>query len=308
MLKDGILDVDFKFLPVSAGSCICLLLRCVVWILCVLDVVTSMKQEDLVHFAPTLDHTELPRSGIFDPIEITPSVIPNYTSHGEPSNPVYPALPPSYEPILTGKCPFNFDDIASIMEKTAFDCSQLFAPVVANVICCPQVSSLLRIVQGYYSRSSEKLVLQDENARDCMSDIFSILSGKGASSNISILCSVESRNITGGSCPVKDVTEFEKIVNGSKLLTACSSVDPLKESCRPTCLPEIAEAALHLSSGDLSIDDAKMIAEKPSHINVINDCKGVALAWLSRKLTPDAANKAFRILTACKVNKGMLHY
>lgn len=177
---------------------------------------------------------------------------------------------------------------------------------MANVICCPQVSSLLRIAQGYYSRSSDKLVLENETAEHCMSDIFSILSSKGASNNISTLCSVVSKNITGGSCPVKDVNEFEKIVNGSKLLNACSSVDPLKESCRPTCLPEIAAAALHLSSGDLLIDDAKIIAEKPSHIGIINDCRGVAYAWLSRKLSPDAANKAFRILIACKVNKGKL--
>lgn len=87
---------------VSAGSDICLLLRYVEWILCAVDVVTSLKQEDWLHYAPTLDHTELPRSGLFDLIQITS---------------------------LTGKCPFKFDDIESIMEKTGFDCSQFFCSV-----------------------------------------------------------------------------------------------------------------------------------------------------------------------------------
>uniref|UniRef100_A0A7N0TKV4 SPARK domain-containing protein n=1 Tax=Kalanchoe fedtschenkoi TaxID=63787 RepID=A0A7N0TKV4_KALFE len=276
------------------GSYIHQLLLFVAWLFCIQDAVTSQIQ---------VGHQRLSRSGLFDPIEVSPTVFPNYTSHGEPSIPVYPALPPAYDPILSGKCPVSFADISSIMEKTALDCSQLVAPVVANVICCPQVSSLLRIVQGYYSRNSDKLVLQNEIAEDCMSDIFSILSSKGGSNNISTLCSIESKNLTGGSCPVKDVIKFEKIVNASKLLNACSSVDPLKESCRPTCQPAIAEAALHLSAGDLSVDDAKIMAGERSHIDVINDCKGVVYAWLSRKLSPDASNKAFRILTACKVNK-----
>ncbi|CAM8975156.1 unnamed protein product [Rhodiola kirilowii] len=285
------------------GSYIHQLLLCVAWLSCIQDVVTSLMQVDYQRLSPTPEHTDLPRSGVFDPIEIAPTAIPNYTSHGEPSNPVYPALPPPYDPILSGKCPVNFDDISIIMERTAFDCAQMFAPFVANVICCPQVTSLVRIAQGYYSKSSDKLVLQNENAKDCMSDIFSILSSKGASSNLSTLCSIVPKNLTGGSCPVKSGIEFERIVNGSKLLSACSSVDPLKESCRPTCQPAIAEAALHLSTGDLSVADAKIMAGRPSHVDVINDCKGVAYAWLSRNLSPDAANKAFRILSACKVNK-----
>lgn len=41
-------------------------------------------------------------------------------------------------------------------------------------------------------------------------------------------------------------------------------------------------------------------------INLVSDCKGVVYAWLARKLSPETANSAFRMMTGCKVNKGTL--
>ncbi|CBI24633.3 unnamed protein product, partial [Vitis vinifera] len=51
------------------------------------------------------------------------------------------------------------------------------------------------------------------------------------------------------------------------------------------------------------MSDNKNILGETSHVDVLNDCKGVVSSWLSRKLSSDAANTTFRILSACKVNK-----
>lgn len=245
-----------------------------------------------------------PSTGTFQPIEISPSVIPHYPIPNESAPPLYPRFPLIYKPVLTGKCPVNFSAISDIIERTSLDCSQPLASYVGSVVCCPQFGSLLRIFQGYHSTVSDKLVFEDVVANDCYSDIISILASKGANSSISQLCSVKPSNITGGSCPVKDVSSFERIVNTSMLLDSCSTVDLLKECCRPVCQPAIADAALQLS-GQLTASNGKDMVGGAINIDTLNDCKGVVYSWLSRKLSADAANTAFRIVSSCKVNKGI---
>ncbi|XP_060179288.1 uncharacterized GPI-anchored protein At1g61900-like isoform X2 [Lycium barbarum] len=243
-----------------------------------------------------------PKSGIFEPIEIPPAVIPHYPCPGKSLPPMYPSFPKTYDPVLTGRCPVNFSVISSITEKTASDCTLSLSTLVGNVVCCPQFNSLLHIFQGFYSKRSDTLVLQSPVADDCFSDIISILASKGANSSISGLCSVKSSNLTGGSCPVKDIGTFEKIVNTSKLLESCSKVDSLKECCRPVCQPAISEAAL-LISGIKTTLGVKNIVGVPSEIDTLNDCKGVVYSWIGRKLQFDDASSAFRLLSSCKVNK-----
>ncbi|PHT30672.1 hypothetical protein CQW23_29733 [Capsicum baccatum] len=118
------------------------------------------------------------------------------------------------------------------------------------------------------------------------------------------MCSVKSSNLTGESCPVKDISTFEKAVNTSKLLESCSTVDPLKECCRPVCQPAISEAALQISGIKTTLSDNKNIVGAPSEIDTLNDCKGVVYSWITRKLRFEDANTAFRLLSSCKVNKG----
>nr|XP_025888272.1 uncharacterized GPI-anchored protein At1g61900-like isoform X1 [Solanum lycopersicum]XP_025888273.1 uncharacterized GPI-anchored protein At1g61900-like isoform X1 [Solanum lycopersicum] len=243
-----------------------------------------------------------PRSGIFEPIEIPPAVIPHYPFPGKSLPPMYPSFPKTYDPVLTGRCPVNFSVISSITEKTASDCTRSLSMIVGNVICCPQFNSLLHIFQGFYSNRSDTLVLQSAVADDCFRDIISILTSKGANSSIAGLCSVKSSNLTGGSCPVKDIGTFEKIVNTSKLLESCSTVDSLKECCRPVCQPAISEAAL-LISGIKTALGGKNIVGVPNEIDTLSDCKGVVYSWIARKLQFDDANSAFRLLSSCKVNK-----
>ncbi|XP_022145843.1 uncharacterized GPI-anchored protein At1g61900 isoform X2 [Momordica charantia] len=242
-------------------------------------------------------------SVVFDPIQISPAVIPQYPYPSESLPPMYPTFPTRYDPVLTGRCPVNFSAISNVMDKTASDCSQPMAALVGNVICCPQLSSLLHIFQGFYGLTSDQLVLQDAVANDCFSDIISILASRGANETIPSLCSVKSSNLTGGSCPVTDVVTFEKSVNVSKLLDACDTVDPLKECCRPICQPAIMEAALQISGRQFSTDTSTNVGGGPNHIDSLNDCKRVVYSYISRKLSSDAANTAFRILSACKVNK-----
>ncbi|KAF6162229.1 hypothetical protein GIB67_008358 [Kingdonia uniflora] len=251
----------------------------------------------------TITLANSPGTGLFDPIEISPAVIPHYPYPVEPLSPMYPSFPDTYEPVLTGKCPLNFTTISSVIDKTASDCSAPLAELVGNVICCPQVNSLFHIFQGLSSRNTDKLVLQNVSADNCFLDIINILASRGANTTIASLCSLKSSNLTGGSCPVKDAITFEKIVNTSSLLDGCSSVDPLKECCRPLCQHAITDAALQISLRDSTVVGNANVVSQPVGTDSLNDCKGVVNSWLSRKLSPDAANTAFRILSACKVNK-----
>lgn len=251
---------------------------------------------------PTSQLVSLPSSGIFQPIEISPSALPTYPFPGKNLPPMYPAFPKTYKPVLTGRCPFNFSSISDVMEKTASDCSVLLAPLVGNVICCPQFASSLHIFQGHYSNNSNSLVLQNTTADDCFSDMVEVLASRGANSSVPAMCSFKSSNLTGGSCPVKDINTFEKIVNTSKLLDACSVIDPLKECCRSVCQPAIMEAAFQISSSRSAVGE-NMENGLSTHIDVLSDCKGVVYSWLSRKLPSEAADSSFRILSACKVNK-----
>ncbi|KAI5583028.1 hypothetical protein BDE02_07G124600 [Populus trichocarpa] len=255
------------------------------------------------HVSSTSELATPPNFGIFGPIEISPAILPRNPYPDESLAPMYPTFPTTYKPNLTGKCPVNFTALSNIIDKTASDCSQPLAALVGNVICCPQLGSLLHIFQGYYSVNSDKLVLQNAVADDCFSDIISILASRGANKTIPTLCSVKSLNLTGGLCPVKDVVNFEKIVNTSKLLEACSTVDPLKECCRPICQSAITEAALEMSRTQLTINDNEELVSEHNRNDPLSDCKGVVYSYLSRKLSADAANAAFRTVSACKVNK-----
>lgn len=287
-----------------AGSLCQQFLLFIIWLSSFQVVVSLQTLLEPNHVSSTSELATPPISGLFGPIDISPAVFPHYPSPGESLPPMYPTFPTTYEPNLTGKCPVNFSAMSDIIDKTASDCSQPLAALVGNVICCPQLSSLIHIFQGHYGINSDKLVLQNAVADDCFSDIISILASRGANITVPTLCSVKSSNLTGGSCPVKDVSDFEKIVNTSKLLEACSTVDPLKECCRPICQSAIMEAALEISGTQLTINDNKDLVTEPNRIDPLSECKGVVYSYLSRKLSADAANKAFRILSACKVNKG----
>ncbi|KAL7106201.1 hypothetical protein ACP275_07G097500 [Erythranthe tilingii] len=279
------------------------LLHLTIWLYSFNNVLSleSLSEPIRIYSAPNL--ASPPKSGIFEPIEISPTVIPHYSFPVNSLPPMYPTHPSTYDPVLTGRCPVNFSAVSSVLERTASDCNQPLAAVVGNVICCPQFSSLLHIFQGLYSTGSDNLVLQTAHADDCFKDIVSILASRGANSSIPFICSAKSTNLTGGSCPVKDMDTFEKTVNTSKLLEACGTIDPLKECCRPSCQPVIMEAALKISGVQSYLNDDKGTGGISTHVDVISDCKGVVFSWISKKLPIDSANKAFRILSACKVNK-----
>lgn len=279
------------------------LLLFIIWLSSFQELVALQSPLESTHISSLSELAVAPHTQLFDPIEISPAVIPHYPNPNESLPPMFPTFPTRYEPVLTGKCPVNFSVISDLMDKTASDCSQPFAALVGNAICCPQLGSLLHIFQGFYSISSDKLVLEDDVAGHCFTDIISILASRGANSSIPTLCSVGSLNLTGGSCPVKDVATFEKTVNTSKLLEACNTVDPLKECCRPVCQPAITDAALQISGRQLTVNEYKNIVRELDRIDALNDCKGVVYSYISRKLPSDAANTAFRILSACKVNK-----
>ncbi|XP_050901075.1 uncharacterized GPI-anchored protein At1g61900 isoform X3 [Lathyrus oleraceus] len=291
------------------GSWCCRLILFVIWLPTFLHVTAQESHADHRRTTSLVELAKEPTSGdsgLFDPIEISPSVIPKVPFPTESVRPMYPIpyVPTRYEPVLTGKCPVNFSrpEISNILDKAAFDCFGPLASLVGNVVCCPQFSSLIHIFQGFFGMKSNNLVLSNAVADHCFSDIVSILASRGANNTIPTLCSIKSSNLTGGSCPVKNDSTFERTVNTSKLVEACRTVDPLKECCRPVCRPAIMDAALQISGRQMMINNDNMAGEM-NHTDYLNDCKGVVYSYLSKQLSSEVANKAFRILSACKVNK-----
>lgn len=198
----------------------------------------------------------------------------------------------------------NFTAAESLMSVTSIDCWAFFAPLLANVICCPQLEATLAILIGQFSKDNNVLALNGTVSKHCLSDIDQILVGQGATDNLKKICSIRASNLTEGSCPVKDVNEFENTVDSSKLLAACEKIDPVKECCDQICQNAILEAATRITlkaSEILSLDGPHGLPQQSTRIN---DCKNIVLRWLASKLDPSRAKEVLRGLSNCNVNKG----
>jgi len=190
------------------------------------------------------------------------------------------------------------------MSTTSIDCWSVFAPLLANVICCPQLEATLAILVGQSSKDTNALALNGTVSKYCLSDIEQILVGQGAAANVNKICSIHPSNLTEGACPVKDVNEFEGTVDSSKLLAACESIDPVKECCNQVCQNAILEAATKIAlkgSEVLSIAGSHGLTEQSTKVV---DCKQIVLRWLAGKLDPSRAKEVLRGLSNCKVNNG----
>ncbi|KAL5578851.1 hypothetical protein UlMin_011293 [Ulmus minor] len=238
------------------------------------------------------------------------AMLPEISPSGAPQ-PFLPLLAPSplapftnmSVPKLSGLCSLNFTAAESLMSTTSIDCWSVFAPLLANVICCPQLEATLAILIGQSSKVTNLLALNGTVAKHCLSDIEQILVGHGANDSLKQICSIHSSNLTEGSCPVKDVSEFESAVDTSKLLGACEKIDPVKECCDQTCQNAISEAATQISlkaSEILSMGSGHVL---PQHSAKVNDCKSIVLRWLASKLSPSRAKGVLRGLSNCNVNK-----
>ncbi|KAG4956245.1 hypothetical protein JHK85_042625 [Glycine max] len=206
-------------------------------------------------------------------------------------------------PKLSGLCTLNFTTAESLISVTAIDCWEVFAPFLANVICCPQLEATLTILIGQSSKLTNVLALNGTVAKHCLADVEQILMGQGATNNLKQVCSIRSSNLTEASCPVKNVNDFYDTVDTTKLLTACEKIDPVKECCYQICQNAILEAAKAIASkgSDILAIDASHV--QPEHSNRVNDCRNVVLRWLASKLEPSHAKKVLRGLSNCNVNK-----
>ncbi|CAK9176078.1 unnamed protein product [Ilex paraguariensis] len=207
-------------------------------------------------------------------------------------------------PKLSGLCTMNFAAVESMMSMTSIDCLAVFAPFLANVICCPQLEATLVILIGQSSKDTNMLALNGTHAKHCLSDFEQILVGQGANDNLQKICAIRPSNLTGGSCPVKNVNEFEKTVDSSKFLAACAKIDFVNECCGQVCQNTILEAAtkLALKAYDLlSMDGSHTLSD---HSTRVNDCTSITLRWLASKLDPPQAKGILRGLSNCKINKG----
>ncbi|XP_030491687.1 uncharacterized GPI-anchored protein At1g61900 isoform X1 [Cannabis sativa] len=237
-------------------------------------------------------------------------MLPQISPSGAPQ-PFLPLLAPSplapftntSSPKLSGLCLLNFTAAENLMSTTSIDCWSVFAPLLANVICCPQMEATLAILIGQSSKDTNSLALNGTVAKHCLSDIEQILVGQGANDSLKQICSIHSSNLTEASCPVKDVDEFESTVDTSQLLAACEKIDPVRECCDQVCQNAISEAATKISlkaSDLLSMDGSNVL---PAHSAKVSDCKSIVLRWLASKLSPTHAKEVLRGLSNCKVNK-----
>lgn len=205
-------------------------------------------------------------------------------------------------PTLSGLCTLNFTAAGDMMSKTATDCWAFFAPVLANVVCCPQLEATLATLIGHSSKYSRMLSLNITHAKHCLSDVEKILESQGANKTVQKICSIQPENLTEASCPVSKVDAFESIVDSSKLLAACQKVDPVNECCQQVCQNAILDAAKKLSETNIAtnLEGVHVVPEQSTRID---DCKNIVLRWLASNLDPSSANKVLRGLSNCKVNK-----
>ncbi|KAF9607976.1 hypothetical protein IFM89_003896 [Coptis chinensis] len=233
------------------------------------------------------------------------------TSPSKDSPPFIPVLsPPPLMPFtnktfprLSGLCSLNFSAVESMMQKTAVDCFESFAPYVANVICCPQLEATISILIGQSSKDTGNLSLDQTHANHCLSDIEQILASQGAASNLRQICLIQPSNLTEVSCPVKLTDEFESTVDATKLLATCQRIDPVNECCTEICQSMISEAAKTIASKDNGVSSKDGVRILPEHLPMVNDCKSIVLRWIASKLDPSAAKKVLRGLSNCKLNK-----
>lgn len=147
-----------------------------------------------------------------------------------------------------GLCPFNFTALEDTLVRTAGDCPAPLALYVGSVICCPQLESLFQVSLGQYSVDSGNLGLNSTEAAYCFSDTENLMASLGANTSVGDLCAAQPANLTSGLCPVTKVSQLQELVNTTKLLDACQSVDPLKECTEePTCQSQIAYVASQMA-------------------------------------------------------------
>ncbi|XP_009789015.1 putative GPI-anchored protein At1g61900 isoform X1 [Nicotiana tabacum] len=238
--------------------------------------------------------------------ELLPEISPNAAP--QPLLPLFAPSPlapftNSTLPKLSGLCTLNFDAVKSMMAVTSIDCVAPFAQYLANVMCCPQLETTLVILIGQSSKKTNMLALNGTLAKHCLSDFQQLLVSQGANDTLQHICSLHPANLTEGSCPVKDVREFETTVDSSSLLAACGKIDLVNECCEQTCQNAISEAAkkLALKAYDLlSMDGSHVLAD---HTTRVNDCKRIVHRWLASKLDPAGAKDVLRGLSNCKNNK-----
>ncbi|XP_024391863.1 uncharacterized GPI-anchored protein At1g61900 isoform X2 [Physcomitrium patens] len=271
----------------------------------------EVGQQLIQDSSPTPSKLPTPSPPTFD----TPTPFPTASPPVQASSGIFPFMaPPPLEipvitnpstPELSGFCPFDFSTLEGTLIRTAGDCPAPLALYVGSVICCPQLESLFQVSLGQYSLDSGNLGLNVTEAEYCFSDTQNLMASLGANTSLGDLCAAQPANLTSGLCPVTKVSQLEEMINTTKLLDACHSVDPLKECTEePTCQSQVMDVATQMA-GQLVGDPGQLngSAVPPGEQQVVVDCKNMVLAWLASKLGPDAANTMLRNLISCRVNK-----
>ncbi|XP_068668542.1 uncharacterized GPI-anchored protein At1g61900-like [Aristolochia californica] len=238
------------------------------------------------------------------------ALLPATPPHSSPE-PFIPLLGPSpltpftngSVPRLSGLCTLNFSAAENMISIAAVDCWGFFAPLMANVICCPQLHATVAVLIGQTSKETGQLALDKIQANHCLPDIQEILAAQGANGSLSQICSIRPSNLTEASCPVKDVNEFESMVDLTRLLAACERVDGVTECCSQICQNEIAAAATKLALKDEGVTGMGGPGASVDHLTKVDGCKQIVLRWLASRLEPLMAKQVIRRISNCNLNK-----
>ncbi|XP_068638724.1 uncharacterized GPI-anchored protein At1g61900-like [Aristolochia californica] len=206
-------------------------------------------------------------------------------------------------PRLSGLCTLNFSAAENMISIVAVDCWGFFAPLMANVICCPQLHATVAVLIGQTSKETGQLALDKTQANHCLPDIQEILTAQGANGSLSQICSIRPSNLTEASCPVKYVNEFESMIDMSRLLAACERVDGVTECCSQICQNEIAEVATKLALKDEGVAGMGGPGASVDRLAKVDDCKQIVLRWLASRLEPLMAKQVLRRISNCNLNK-----
>lgn len=264
-------------------------------IFCILDYVSA--------------NTLLQKHDIASNTEEENTPMPYIPPNGSPQ-PFLPLLAPSplapfmnsTTPKLSGQCDLNFSAINDLMKTTAVDCLTSFAPLLANVICCPQLQATLAVLLGQSSKQTGMLALDSTHANYCLSDIQQILGSQGASFELQKICSIHPSNLNEGSCPVSDVNGVESAIDSSKLLAACKKVDPVNECCSKVCQNAILDAAENIAMRDGALTRMGKTNNLTNKASRVDDCRSIVLRWLSSRLDTLSATQVLRRVSNCNVN------
>ncbi|KAF3650327.1 putative protein NLP8-like [Capsicum annuum] len=167
------------------GSSCHLLLVIALWLRSYLHVVALPLFPKPGQTPSTSELPSSPNSATFQPIDISPTMIPQYPFPGESLPPMYPSLPKTYDPVLTGRCPdISTFEKAVNTSKLLESCSTV-DPLkeCCGPVCQPAISEAALQISGIKTTLSDNKNIvgapsEIDTLNDCKGVVYSWITRK----------------------------------------------------------------------------------------------------------------------------------